>query len=160
MSATNMRSFCLEDTLDFAVKTANLLKNGDCLTLQGDLGAGKTTFVQKLIETLSENPVGVTSPTFNLLQTYQVRLSDGTETTIWHYDLYRLEHEEEAWELAIDDALEGGITIIEWPELIMEKLPDDRISLIIEFGEQPEGREFLFQSNGPAQQRLEEAELC
>ena len=155
-----MRVFSVDDTLDLAEKFSKILKYGDCVTLQGDLGAGKTTFVQKVITTLSESPVGVTSPTFNLLQTYDVRLGDDSYSTIWHYDLFRLEHEEEAWELAIDDALEGGVTIIEWPEMIRDILPQERIDIVIDFSEYPSGRNIQFISSGNTQTRLSKAGLC
>lgn len=155
-----MRVFSVEETQALAEKLANLLTVGDCITLQGDLGAGKTTFVQSLIRTLSDHQVGVTSPTFNLLQTYDVTLENGEATSIWHYDLYRIENEEELLELALEDALEDGVTVIEWPELILHALPDSRISIVIDFGECIDGRDISFTSHGEAAQRLEDAGLC
>lgn len=155
-----MRVFSEDETCALADRLGNLLKVGDCITLQGDLGAGKTTFARRLITQLCIDEIGVISPTFTLLQTYDVSLYDGRSTTIWHYDLYRLYDEEEVRELALEDALNDGIALIEWPELVMHQLPQERIAIVIDFGEHPEAREIQFSSMGETQQRLMEAELC
>lgn len=104
-----------QDTRKLAAELAPRLICGDVVTLSGDLGAGKTTFAQFLINALSLAPVEVTSPTFNLLQTYPVKLADGTACELYHYDLYRIEHESALAELGFEDAL-AQVTLIEWPE--------------------------------------------
>ncbi len=104
-----------EDTKKLAEMLAKRLHCGDVVTLAGDLGAGKTTFAQFLIQALSPTPVEVTSPTFNLLQTYPVNASDGAACEFYHYDLYRIEQESALVELGLEDA-RAGITLIEWPE--------------------------------------------
>lgn len=112
MSAINLTS--LEDTERFAQRIAARLRRGDVVTLAGDLGAGKTTFAQYLIAALSPVPVEVTSPTFTLLQTYPVQAGDGA-CELYHYDLYRIEHESALEELGFEEALQN-ISLIEWPQ--------------------------------------------
>lgn len=155
-----MLIFSVEDMQDLATRIAALLKPQDCLTLQGDLGAGKTTFVQALVRALSQGVVGVQSPTFNLLQTYDVTLSSGKPATIWHYDLYRIEEEEELEELGLGDALAQGITLIEWPEMVLDGLPRTTIRMVIDFGEGPTNRNISFYAEGETLARLKEASLC
>ncbi|MFZ4541345.1 MAG: tRNA (adenosine(37)-N6)-threonylcarbamoyltransferase complex ATPase subunit type 1 TsaE [Rickettsiales bacterium] len=105
----------LEATRRFAEMLGSVLRCGDVVTLVGDLGAGKTTFAQFLIASLSAGPVEVTSPTFTLLQTYPVTLADGTQVELYHYDLYRIEHPSALVELGIEDAL-SQVVLMEWPE--------------------------------------------
>lgn len=105
----------LEDTRKLAAAVGQRLRCGDVVTLAGDLGAGKTTFAQFLIQALSAGDVEVTSPTFTILQTYPVTLADGTTPELYHYDLYRIDHESALVELGIDEAL-TQVTLIEWPE--------------------------------------------
>ncbi len=102
------------------------LRRGDVVTLAGDLGAGKTSFAQFLIQALSAEPVEVTSPTFNLLQTYPVQLADAARCELYHYDLYRIGHASQLVELGLEEAL-PNITIIEWPE----RLEDTKISVTL-----------------------------
>jgi tRNA threonylcarbamoyl adenosine modification protein YjeE len=105
----------LDDTRKLAVAVGSRLRCGDVVTLAGDLGAGKTTFAQFLIGGLSLVPVEVTSPTFNLLQTYDVKLGDDTHAELYHYDLYRIEHPSALTELGLEEAVEQ-VAIIEWPD--------------------------------------------
>ncbi len=120
----------LADTQKFAENLAARLSCGDVVTLAGDLGAGKTTFAQFLIQALSPQPVEVTSPTFTILQTYQVTLAGGATCELYHYDLYRIEHPSALLELGIEDAL-SQVALIEWPERLGEsRLP---IALALSF---------------------------
>jgi tRNA threonylcarbamoyl adenosine modification protein YjeE len=114
MSVTS-HPISVEHTKKIAQNLALRLVRGDVVTLAGDLGAGKTTFAQFLIQALSTAPVEVTSPTFTLLQTYPVALHSGDACELYHYDLYRIEHPSQLTELGMEDALQG-ITIMEWPE--------------------------------------------
>ena len=112
------RSFTLSslsDTQKFAEILASRLRCGDVVTLAGDLGAGKTTFAQFLIQALSPQPVDVTSPTFTILQTYPVTLVGDVACELYHYDLYRIDHTSALIELGIEDAL-SQVALIEWPE--------------------------------------------
>lgn len=108
-------SVSLRDVKKIAENIAFRLRRGDVVTLAGDLGAGKTSFAQFLIQALSETPVEVTSPTFTLLQTYPIKTADGQACELYHYDLYRIEHASQLVELGFEDAL-AHITLIEWPE--------------------------------------------
>ena len=98
------------------------IKTGDIITLRGNLGAGKTTLSKYIIHALTDSKNDVTSPTFNLVATY-----DSGKDEIWHFDLYRLENQNDAFELGIEDAFERAISIIEWPEIIEDILPHDKI---------------------------------
>ncbi len=116
----------LDDTRRLAYSVASRLRCGDVVTLAGDLGAGKTTFAQFLIGALSVEPVEVTSPTFNLLQTYPVKLGDGTACELFHYDLYRIEHPSALVELGLEEAV-VEVALIEWPD----RLAGQRISVAL-----------------------------
>jgi len=113
----------LDETSNLAKQIATQIKEGDIVCLKGDLGAGKTYFAGKLIQELLNINTPITSPTFQLLQTYE---------NIHHYDLYRLKSPDEAYELGIEDSLDGTkIVIIEWPEIIRHILPKAIIDIEI-----------------------------
>lgn len=119
----------LDELSIIAKKLASKLKNGDVILLKGDLGAGKTTFTQLILKHL--NYVGadmVTSPTFNMVNIYNLDLFD-----IWHFDLYRLKNIYDIYELGIEDALNNAVSIIEWPEMIEKILPSSRIEVKIDY---------------------------
>ena len=122
----------LEDTKKLAHDLATLLKKGDVLTLSGHLGAGKTTLCQFLIRHLGGEHLEVTSPTFNLVHTYE-----GKDVSLWHFDLYRLKDEEEIFDLGFEDALHEGISLIEWPSRAENFLPSKRLSVTL--AKTPEG---------------------
>ncbi|MBB4120961.1 hypothetical protein GGR30_000872 [Martelella radicis] len=120
-------------TIALAEELAPLLKTGDCLALSGDLGMGKSTFARALIRArLGEPALDVPSPTFTLLQLY-----DGTPA-LYHFDLYRLSDPDELIELGFDEALEEGISLIEWPERGEGMLPEETLTL--SFDEEGNGR--------------------
>ncbi len=112
--------------LVFAKQLARLLRKGDCLTFNGDLGAGKTTFIRAMIHTLCGMET-VPSPTFTLVQTY-----DSSPSPLWHFDLYRLKRAEELYELGFEEALADGILFIEWPERAKDLLPSTQLQLHLE----------------------------
>ena len=118
----------INEMKSFANKIAKLIKPKDIICLRGNLGAGKTTFCQFLIKSILGKDIEVTSPTFNLLHVY-----DGKEFSIWHFDLYRLKSREEIYEIGIEEALIDGVTIIEWPEIIIDILPKKMLDLSISF---------------------------
>jgi tRNA threonylcarbamoyladenosine biosynthesis protein TsaE len=117
-----------------AARLAPLLKTGDLVTLQGDLGAGKTAFTRALINSLSPLPEEVPSPTFTLVQTY-----DLPHISLWHFDLYRLEEKAvDILELGWDDARREGVCLVEWPERLGRLLPKDRLEIRIDFHKENE----------------------
>jgi tRNA threonylcarbamoyl adenosine modification protein YjeE len=120
-------------------RIASCIHAGDILLLEGDLGAGKTTLAQGIIGALAGRDLNVTSPTFTLLQTYPVTLADGTSCECWHYDLYRIEQPEELSELGMDEAASHHVTLIEWPERLVN-IPTAAIRIHLSFNPQGEGR--------------------
>ncbi|MBX9697625.1 MAG: tRNA (adenosine(37)-N6)-threonylcarbamoyltransferase complex ATPase subunit type 1 TsaE [Alphaproteobacteria bacterium] len=101
----------LSDTENLARILSKMAEAGDVLLLFGDLGAGKTAFSRAFINQIMGVQTEVPSPTFTLVQMYET-----PEATLWHFDLYRLKTALEVWELGFEEALEGGISLIEWPE--------------------------------------------
>jgi len=118
-----------ENELDaLAARLAPHLHAGDVVVLQGDLGAGKTAFSRAFINVLSAAPQEVPSPTFTLVQVY-----DDMEPPVWHFDLYRIEHQDDILELGWDEARRQGISLVEWPERLGSLLPKDRLEINIRF---------------------------
>ena len=95
------------------------------ICLSGDLGAGKTEFARAFIGVAAAAKVNVTSPTYNIVQIYAA--AEAAAEKIYHFDLYRLESAEELYEIGFEEALEGGICLIEWPEIAAEILQDYEI---------------------------------
>ncbi len=129
--ATNSHTFTIDlenerATQRFAQDLALAVSPGDCITLSGDLGAGKTTLARAIIRSVAHDPdLEVPSPTFTLLQIYELRF------TIGHFDLYRIGDPDEVHELGLDDVLETGIALIEWPEMADGCLPAHAIEVKI-----------------------------
>ena len=148
-----------ENTLDFisrspeqsrrmGMRLGGLLNLGDLVCLQGDLGAGKTTFVQGLAQGWgSLDPV--TSPTFIIVNMY--RRPD--ESQLFHLDTYRLESASEAEMLDLDDMLATGALVIEWPERIENILPTDRLWINLEYIAE-EQRRLQFTAQGADYQNM------
>ena len=118
-------------TEELALKIKKKLKIGSIVFLYGEMGVGKTTFVKYLINNLQkENKLKqteVTSPTFNLLNEYQIK-----KIKISHYDLFRLKTDQELKNLGLFEDYLNTITLVEWPELIKEK-PRNLIELIFKY---------------------------
>lgn len=105
---TKYISKSVEDTYALAEKLAKRLKGGEVILLNGNLGAGKTTFTKGLAKALGVEEV-VTSPTFTFMKEYKGRLS------LYHFDMYRVEDEDELYELGLSDYLYmDGVCVIEW----------------------------------------------
>lgn len=115
-----------------AGRLSAVLRSGDVVCLGGDLGAGKTTLARALIRALAGREIEVPSPTFTLVQMY-----DLPAFTLWHFDLYRLSGPDEVVELGWDEARVEGVAIIEWPERLGPLLPADRLDIVLAFGEAP-----------------------
>ena len=124
----------LEETKEFGIKLGKLLNGGDILCLNGDLGAGKTTLTKSIGIGLGVTDY-ITSPTFALINEYEGRVP------VYHFDVYRLENVEDLYDLGFDDYFYGkGISIIEWADKIEKLLPEERIVLDIEKGEDENSR--------------------
>ena len=112
--------------IDFGEKLAGLLFPGSILTLEGELGAGKTTFTKGIGKGLGIKKV-INSPTFTIVKVYQGKLP------LYHFDVYRIGDIEEMEEIGYDDYFFGqGICLIEWADLIEEILPEKLIKVTIE----------------------------
>ena len=114
----------------FAAKIAPILSTGDTLLLEGDIGAGKSAFARALIRARLGRQEDVPSPTFTLVQTYEAPDGD-----IWHCDLYRLSHPDEAFELGLEDAFETAICLIEWPDRLGNAVTPEALRLSFSAGD-------------------------
>lgn len=127
-----------------AGEVASHLQPGDLLVLVGDLGAGKTAFVQGLASALGVT-APVTSPTFTLHQRYEGRLR------VHHLDVYRLNGPDEASDLDIGGLLDDdAVTLIEWGDTILAALPPDLLEVRFTFAEGDDERVIAFTAIGPS----------
>ncbi|MFM1655685.1 tRNA (adenosine(37)-N6)-threonylcarbamoyltransferase complex ATPase subunit type 1 TsaE [Brevibacillus sp. B_LB10_24] len=131
-----------EETQEFARRLAEYLRPGDVLALEGDLGAGKTTFTQGLARGLGVAGV-VNSPTFTIIKEYAGRLP------LYHMDVYRVEND--ADQLGLDEYFYGdGVSVVEWASLIEPALPEERLTITLSNGDgqarhcrlEPRGRRY------------------
>ncbi|KAF0816256.1 tRNA threonylcarbamoyladenosine biosynthesis protein TsaE [Bacillus sp. ZZV12-4809] len=112
-----------EDTMGFSEKLGSLLQPGDVLALEGDLGAGKTTFTKGLAKGLDIKR-NVNSPTFTIIKEYHGRLP------LYHMDVYRVEDSFE--DLGFDEYFDGnGVTVVEWAHLVKEQLPEELLTIYL-----------------------------
>ncbi len=142
-------------TLTFAAAQAAWLEPGDFIALSGDLGAGKTMFARGLIRALVDEPqLEAPSPTFTLMQVY-----DAPRGPVVHADFYRLRGAMELENLGWDEAIEGAVAIVEWPERIPEALPADRLDVSIRFDPSrgPDFRMLEMRGRGKMKRRLARA---
>lgn len=107
-----------EDTAHLAERLGAALRGGDCILLSGGIGAGKSHFARSLILSRLAEPEDVPSPTFTLVQTY-----DLPETELWHADLYRLGDPDQVIELGLVDAFHNAICLVEWPDRLGDLEP-------------------------------------
>ena len=125
-------------TAELAENFSNVLKKGDIVLFYGEIGVGKTTFIRHLINHLQVNnhlkPTEVTSPTFNLVNEYDVGVF-----IIQHYDLYRLTNINETKNIGLLENQKEVVTLVEWPEKINDKI-NNKIDLFFEYGEDMEKR--------------------
>jgi tRNA threonylcarbamoyl adenosine modification protein YjeE len=133
------------NTDEIASSFANHLLPGDVIFLIGDLGSGKTVFTRSVIRKLTRNEtIEVPSPTFTLVQTYDIEPT----LQLWHFDLYRLEHAEDVYELGWEDAILNNILFVEWPDRLDYLAPEDRIDISFGLSEQKEERIITFEQKG------------
>ena len=103
------------------------LSAGQTVCLTGGLGAGKTTLVRGMIQSVLGD-IHVPSPTYTLVQTYEM-----PQFELWHCDMYRLERPEDGYELGLMDAFEEAVCLIEWPDKLGELIPKDAMRIEIAF---------------------------
>ena len=119
-------------TVELAKSFSKILEKGDVVFFHGEIGVGKTTFIRHLVNHLQAknrlNPTEVTSPTFNLVNEYDVGIF-----IIQHYDLYRLKNSDETKNIGLLENQKEILTLIEWPEKIDNKI-DNKIDLFFEYG--------------------------
>ncbi|MGO7201679.1 tRNA (adenosine(37)-N6)-threonylcarbamoyltransferase complex ATPase subunit type 1 TsaE, partial [Rhizobium ruizarguesonis] len=129
MTTSDAISLFLKDeaaTVRLGEDLALALKAGDCLALSGDLGAGKSSLARTILRAMADDEgLEVPSPTFTLVQSYDLRIA------VSHFDLYRLADPAELTELGFDEALQNGICLVEWPEMAESELPAERIALTL-----------------------------
>ena len=116
-----------KETENIAKAFSKELKAGDVVCLNGDLGTGKTAFVQGLVKALGYREP-ISSPTFTIVNCYE-----GAKLPIYHFDVYRIEDPDEMYEIGYEEYVYGdGISLIEWSEKIKDILPPDRYEITIE----------------------------
>jgi tRNA threonylcarbamoyladenosine biosynthesis protein TsaE len=132
----------VDDTRAMGAEVAALTSPGDLLVLAGDLGTGKTAFTQGLARGLGiEEPV--TSPAFILVRTYEGR------APLNHIDVYRLDYIQELVDLGIAELIDaGGITVVEWGDVVLPALPSDFLEVRFDYGEADDDREVEFDAVG------------
>ena len=125
-----------EETRSLGLKLAESLVPGSVVALTGDLGAGKTTFTKAVAQGLGVRAT-VSSPTFTIVQEY-----DDGRLPLYHFDMYRVNSEEDLFELGFDEYIHGrGVCLIEWADLLPEGLlPEGTIHVHLSYGQQEEER--------------------
>ncbi len=129
-----------------ADKIKKILLPGDVVFLHGEIGVGKTTFARLLINGFENEKKlkksEILSPTFNIVFEYEIK-----EFTIKHFDLYRLKNSNDIKNVGLFENLEQSITLIEWPELIINK-PENRFDLFFKYEEDYNERSLIIKTNG------------
>jgi tRNA threonylcarbamoyladenosine biosynthesis protein TsaE len=137
--------------MHLATQCASHALQHNCFVLTGNLGAGKTFFASCFIPAFLKEAQHVTSPTFAISQAYY---SDYAACPLWHFDLYRLEYIAEVEETGLLEALDQGVTLIEWADIAQILLPDDAIHIIFAFEENSDYRTLTISGDAPWIQKL------
>ncbi len=129
----------LESLPAAAEEFVGLMDDYTVFAFNGDMGAGKTTFIRALVQALGVDAEEANSPSFSLINEYR---SDTTAELIYHFDLYRLESLDEALEIGVEDYFDSGaVCLIEWPERVADILPDDAVR--VDISEDADGSRLL-----------------
>lgn len=128
------------DAIDSVARQfVDLMGDYTVFAFNGEMGAGKTTFINALSRVLGVDEDPTSSPSFAIINEYR---SSTTAELIYHFDLYRLENLDEAFDIGVEDYLDSGaICFLEWPERIADILPDDTVR--VDIAEQPDGSRLL-----------------
>lgn len=119
-----------EDTRAFGYELASQLKPNDVIALVGDLGTGKTTLSKYIAEGLGVKEM-ITSPTFTIVCEYH-----SGRLPLYHFDVYRVDDPDTLFEIGAEEYFyAGGVSIVEWADMVAEILPDDAMCIFIEYGE-------------------------
>lgn len=118
-------SYSYDDTKEIAANIAKGFSGGEFVAMYGDLGAGKTAFVQGFAKSLGIES-HITSPTFTIVNEYEGRLP------LYHFDVYRISDPDEMYEIGYDEYINSnGVCIVEWAELIEDLFPDEYYKITI-----------------------------
>ncbi len=128
----NTKTITIASTADLdnaAKEFVGIMDDFTIFAFNGEMGAGKTTFINALTRALGVEDDSTSSPSFSIINEYR---SDTTAELIYHFDCYRLESLDEALEIGVEDYFDSGaVCLIEWPERIADLLPDDTVTVDI-----------------------------
>ena len=137
MKTLQFTSHSETETIKFAYNLASKLQIGDIIILSGNLGSGKTKFTEGILKYYNlENEIS--SPTFTIVNEYK-----NSKTTIYHFDVYRLEDIDEFYAIGGEEYFSSGICIIEWGDLVKEALPSDYIKITFDKDSSDENIRYL-----------------
>ena len=129
MQHTTIHIQSLAELPEAARQFVALMGDETVYAFYGEMGAGKTTFIRELAKALGVTDDDVNSPSFSIINEYR---SATTAELIYHFDLYRLESLDEAFDIGVEDYFDSGaVCLIEWPERIQDILPDDTVTVHI-----------------------------
>jgi tRNA threonylcarbamoyladenosine biosynthesis protein TsaE len=131
------------EMIEFAKEIANSIEGNKVIALYGNLGVGKSFFAKNLINFLQEIPSEVLSPTFNIVYSYKTQKGE-----IFHFDLYRIKHEEELENIGLFETIKSNITLIEWPQIAEKYLPKNCLKITIKnvINRHEEAREIIIEN--------------
>lgn len=129
MATKTIHIAAADNVAETAREFVSLMGDETVYTFTGEMGAGKTTFIAALCEALGVSPEEANSPSFAIANEYR---SDTTAELIYHFDLYRLDSLEEVMDIGFEDYLDSGaLCLIEWPEKVLDILPEDTVQVQI-----------------------------
>ena len=149
MKTIEINSSSPDKTIQIAKKLASYLTNKDIVVLTGELGAGKTKFVEGFLSYFNLQDE-ISSPTFNIVNEYNTSIN-----TIYHFDVYRLEDIDEFYAIGGEEYFEKGICLIEWGEIIQDILPKEYIHITFKKDlENEDNRVLEFKAYGEKYEKL------